>query len=139
MTEKRKLVENWFQQVWNERRVETVDQLVSPDFRMHGLAPQPLGITEFKAFHRFLCEQVPDLKIELTHFMEEGDWVVMRARVTGAHRESATPISFEGGGFGRIADGRLVETRETWDLLSYLVQTGVVPGAEVAAGLGMAG
>ena len=63
------LVRQWFREVWDEGREETIDRLLSPDAVVHGLSgpggPDMIGPEQFKpVFHTFR-EALGDLTIDV--------------------------------------------------------------------------
>ena len=56
------VMRQWFQEVWNERREQTIDELMAPDAKVHGLAGGVIeGPEGFKPFHRAFCGAFADL------------------------------------------------------------------------------
>ncbi len=134
------LARRWFHEVWTLKRTEAIDELTDPGARMYGLGgPEPLSVGEFKKLHRHLCDEIPDIQVEVTHAIEQNDWVAIHAVVTGTHAATGRPIRFEGGGFGRVENGVFAEMHNTWDFLGYLAQIGRVPTETVAAAFGQTG
>lgn len=113
------LVRRWYDEVWNQGRAETIDELLSPAATSHGLAdPEAVttGPAEFKAAHSRLLSTFSDMHIRLDELVAEGDCVAVRWTVTMAH--SGDGLGFPGTGrsvrmagssFIRIEDGHIVE------------------------------
>lgn len=124
---------HWFEQLWCNQQAATIDEMMSPDVRMHGLAPgQTLGREDFRAFYRHFRALFPDIQVKVTEAIEQDDRVAIHASVTGHHAATGTPITASGCSMARIVDGQIVETWECWDLLSILVQLGEVPETKAA-------
>ena len=78
----------WFEEVWNQQRVESIDELFAPSGLCYGLGTSgaPLmGPEEFKPFHRMFLGAFPDLKIEVEMVLGEGEMTVVRFTATGTH------------------------------------------------------
>jgi predicted ester cyclase len=132
-TDNRKaLIQQFFEQVINQRNVAALDQFVSPGGVNHTVPPgmpqeadQILGLY-LKAF--------PDLKVTVEDLMADGDMVVARVSYSGTHQGTLRGMAPTGKQFTvmginifRIANGKLVEHWGLSDRLAVLQQLGVVP------------
>jgi steroid delta-isomerase-like uncharacterized protein len=128
------VMRRWFKEVWNERRADAIDDLMSHDARVHGLAGVPIiGAAAFKPFHKTFCDSFKEFKIEITQSLVDGDRVAVVCHVTGKHDGDALggkatnqPVDFWGMTVGRIEDGKIVEGWNTFDFLTMYQQIGWV-------------
>ena len=127
------LVRRWFNEVWNEGRAETIDELMAADSRVHGLGDLPSGPAGFKPFHAAFRNAFPDMQITLDDLVAEGDKVASRFTATATHRGDGLgfpatnrPARFTGMGCIRVRNGKLVEGWNNFDQLGMLQQLGVV-------------
>ena len=83
------LVRRWFEEVWNKRRAEVIDELLADDVEIHGLNRQPgrtaPGQGRIQALLRTIHTGVPDINVTVEDTIAEGDKVVARCRVRGRH------------------------------------------------------
>src|SRR5689334_10889277 len=80
------LVERWFEEVWNQKRVAAIDELLAGHSRLHGLGPTSLeGPAAFKPFHAAFVDAFPDIRIQIDELVEEGDKVAVRFTCTSTH------------------------------------------------------
>ena len=134
VSENKALVQRWFDEVWNEGRVDAIDELLAQDSVVHGLGEgQMRGAAAFKPFHAAYRDAFPDVRIEIEDMVEEGDKVAFRWTGTASHRGqglgfAATnrSVRFQGMGIIRVRNGKLVEGWNTFDQLGMLQQLGVV-------------
>ena len=78
------LARRWFEEVWNQRRTDTIDELVAPDGVCQSESGLLRGPEEFKAkAHAPFLAAFPDLRITVEGTVSEGDQVVVRWRATG--------------------------------------------------------
>jgi steroid delta-isomerase-like uncharacterized protein len=131
--ENKALVQRWFDEVWTKGSVPSIDALMAPSCKVHGLGENMHGPEGFKAFHAAYRDAFPDVMINVDHMVAEGDIVAARWSGTGTHRGnglgfSATnrPVRFSGMTFARIQDGKLVEGWNVFDQLGMLQQLGIV-------------
>jgi len=70
------LIRRWFDEVWNEGRVDTIDELFSEDGIAHGLSDDtgnPLrGPSGFKEFHTKFREAFPDIVVTVEDTRQRG-------------------------------------------------------------------
>ena len=81
------LIRRWFEEVWNNGRMETIDEMASPDVVGHGQAQHDtvIGREQFKTFATEFRRAFPDLKVKIDHVLEQGDKVAARWTATMTH------------------------------------------------------
>jgi steroid delta-isomerase-like uncharacterized protein len=120
--ENRALALRWFDEVWNQRRTATIDELLSPTCVGHMEGAEIRHPNQFKQVHAALLDAFPDLKIVVEDTAADGDCVVLRWRVQGTHgggglgfAASGKPVEFRGMTWQRFASGKLVEGWDSWN------------------------
>lgn len=131
--ENKAIVRRWFAEVWNEGRVDAIDELFAPDGVAHGLGEDLHGPEGFKPFQAAFRQGFPDLRIELGHLIAEGDMVAYDWTATGTHHGHLLGVLPTGraariGGMSivRIRDGQIVEAWNVFDQLGMFQQLGAV-------------
>ena len=131
--ENKAMCRRWFEEVWNQGRAATIDELLAPDAVVHGLGPDQHGPDEFKPFYRQYRASFPDIHIHVDELVAEGDRVAVRWSGKATHKgddlgfkATGRPVAFSGMVFVRVKDGRLVEGWNLFDQLGMLQQLGVV-------------
>jgi steroid delta-isomerase-like uncharacterized protein len=129
------LMQRWFQEVWNEGRIETVYELLSPDSIAKGQRSAEAvirGPEEFAKFVREIRGAFPDIQVKVEDVFGAGDKVVLRWSGVMTHKGDGLGLSASGrtvrcGGISiaRIVDGKIVEGWDNWDQLGMLEQIGV--------------
>jgi steroid delta-isomerase-like uncharacterized protein len=136
------LIRRWFEEVWNNGRMEAIEEMASPDVIGHGQAQHAtdIGLKEFKPFVQSLRSAFPDMKVTIDYVIEQGDKVVARWTSTMTHRGEFLGIAptgkkatITGTTTQRITGGKIVEGWDNWDQLGLLVQIGAVPAAHFVA------
>jgi len=132
-TENKNIVRRWFEEVWNQGRVETIDELFPPHGVAHGLGGDMHGPAEFKPFHSAFRQAFPNMRITLDQLIAEGDKVAFSWTAEGTHHGPLMAIAptgrdsrFDGMGIIRIHDGKIVEGWNVFDQLTMFHQLGVV-------------
>jgi steroid delta-isomerase-like uncharacterized protein len=111
------LLRRWFQEVWNERRSETIDELLAPQSVCQADDDMLRGRDEFKArMYVPFVSALPDLRVEIDGIVAEGDQVVVRWRASGTHTGEGLGFpptgrtgAFCGITWVRVENGRMVE------------------------------
>lgn len=127
------LARRWFEEIWNERRGDLIEELLSPEGVCMAAGGPMCGPQEFRerAFGPFL-EAFPDLHVTVEGTVAQGNEVVVRWTAAGTHTGpglgfSATgrPIFLRGMTWIRFQDGKMVEGWDCWD------QTGLIESLRV--------
>lgn len=140
MSEKnRAVVRRWFEEVWNQGREATIDELFSAEGVAHGLGDSESdvrGPAEFKPFVAHIRGSIPDLHIQVQDILCEGDHAAIRVTLQGTHSgpglgvaPTGRRVSIQGIIIVRIVDGQIVEGWNSYDQLGLLRQTGALPAA----------
>lgn len=131
------LVRRWFEEVWNQGREETIDDLFASNGIGYGLGDTDVptrGPAEFKVFARNLRGALPDIHMKIEDSVAEGDKVTVRITVEGTHKgghlgvaPTGRRVRIAGVVIVRIANGQIVEGWNSWDQLGLLRQIGALP------------
>jgi predicted ester cyclase len=126
------LVRRWFEEVWNQKRSETIRELLSPDCVAHGtseIGGDLYGVQGFLGLHARLVSAFPDMHIEVEDCFGVGEKVAFRWTGTMHHdgnglgmEATGAEIRIAGMGMARIVGGKVVETWDNWDKLTMFQQ-----------------
>ena len=129
------LMRRWFQEVWNEGRLETIHELLSADAIARGQdggESELRGPQEFEGFVRKIRGAFSEMKVSIEDVFGAGDKVVLRWSATMTHTgntlgipASGQTVQSHGITIARIVDGKIVEGWDNWDQLGMLEQIGV--------------
>jgi len=141
MSEQNKmLVRRAYEEVYNQGRLELIDELVTDDFVVHVGAEDLHGPAALKEYVTMLRGGFPDLHLTIDMQVADGDIVVTRWTGHGTHTGAFQGIpptgrrgSMTGIDIDRIHDGRTVECWTNTDELGLLQQLGVIPAPEQIA------
>jgi steroid delta-isomerase-like uncharacterized protein len=116
------LSRRWFEEVWNQRRTATIEELLTPESVGHLETGDVHGVEAFKRVHAEFLAAFPDLRLHVEAVVADGDDVVVRWRATGHHAGNAfgvaatrQPVSFRGMTWMRYRAGKLVEGWDSWN------------------------
>lgn len=111
------IVRRWFEDVWNQRRDEVIDELIAADSVCFADDGPLRGPQEFRERqYRPLLGAFPDLKVVVEAVVSEGDDVVVRWSAAGTHTGDALGFGptneaahFSGISWIRVRDGKFYE------------------------------
>ncbi|MGB2663987.1 MAG: ester cyclase [Candidatus Acidiferrum sp.] len=120
--------------VWNERRLEYIDQVIAethalgdPTVSGRGVGPSAYR----RQVERFLTG-LPDLKFIVDDTVSEGEKLVVYWTITGTHRgeflgvpPTNKRVSFTGITINQISNGKILESTVIWDGLGLMKQFGI--------------
>jgi len=136
------IVRRWFQEVWNEGRLQTIHELMAEDAVGIGQAgPEAVirGPQQFQPFVEKLREAFPDIHVTIEDAFGSGDKVAARWSATMTHRggqlgvpPSGKRVRITGISIVRIANGQIVEGFDNWDQFTMLRGIGAIGDPSVA-------
>ncbi|HVK12656.1 MAG TPA: CHAD domain-containing protein [Gemmataceae bacterium] len=137
------LARRWMDEVWNQRRTETVHELLTPASRCRSETGVMTGPDEFlERAYGPLTAAFPDVRVTVEGTVSEGDQVVVRWTATGTHTgdgiglpPTGRKLTFRGMTWVRIENGKMVEGVDVWNHagLFKALETGEIPPSMSAA------
>ena len=134
------------EEIWNQRKVDLVDEIDAADFVLHMAgSPDIIGPEGHKALITTFLSAFPDHRYAVEDQIAEGDKVVTRWTASGTHKgvlmgvaPTGAKMTVTGVSIFCIADGKVVEEWSNWDVLGMWQQLGVDPpmGQDVEAEAG---
>jgi steroid delta-isomerase-like uncharacterized protein len=132
------LVYRWYEEVWNKKREEAIDEMLSADVISYGLTDNPTeavkGTSAFKKYWRALIEIFPDIHVAVESTIAEDDKVVSRCSVRGTHLgqglgipPTGKKIHVTGVRIATFHDGKVIEAWNNFDYLAVYGQLGLLP------------
>ncbi|HVS89932.1 MAG TPA: ester cyclase [Candidatus Acidoferrum sp.] len=134
--ENKAIVRRLYEEVWNKRRVELVDELMSPSHAMHNnhLPDSGIGPEAYKREVARFVTGFPDLRFTVEDMVAENDKVAVSWTISGTHRgefrgipPTGKKISVEGITIHHIADGKIMDSYISLDYLGLMQQLGIAP------------
>lgn len=128
--------ERFVKEVWNERKLDAIDELFAPDYTGHWFAPGGATVDRdgLREFIKTIHGGFSDFRMDIEFIVAEDDMVTVGFVGTGTHDGTfmdipATGVKGSTPGImaQRIENGKAVEGYAVWDALGLLQQVGVVP------------
>lgn len=109
------VVRRFFHEVWNDRRQETIDELLDDDSSCQSDSGELRGAAGFRALqYEPMLAAFPDARVTIEGIMAIGDEVAVRWTAEGMHTGEAMgmaptgrPVKMEGMSWIKVRDGKL--------------------------------
>lgn len=135
------IIHRWFEEVWNQGREETTDELFAAEGIAYGLGEvtDARGPADFKVFLRNMRSAFPDTHIRVEDTIVHDGKAVVRVVFEGTHLgegiglpPTGRRVVVAGIIIVRVAGTQIVESWNSWDQLGMLRQLGAIPAPPVA-------
>lgn len=133
-TETKSIVRRLYEEVWNKRRLEVVNEIISPSHALNDphLAGSAVGPDAYKRVVTQFIAAFPDLRLKVGDVVAEKDKVVVSWAISGTHKREfrgipATnkKVTLEGVTINHVMNGKITDSDATVDYLGLLQQFGV--------------
>ena len=135
-TENRTVIRRLYEEVWNERKLELVDELLSKSHALQDpiVSGSQVGPKLYKRRVAELTKAFPDLCFTIEDTIVEGEKFVTCWTISGTHQAeyvgipaTGRKISLEGMTVHHIKNGKILDSCARWDVLGLMRQLGAVP------------
>lgn len=123
-----------FEEVWNSKNLEVLDEMVAPNFVFHNSVQTLYGPEGFKQFANTYHTAFPEAHFTIEDVIAGGDTVALRWTARGTHSgelmgipPTGKQVTVSGITITLISDGKTVESWGEFDALGMLQQIGVIP------------
>jgi steroid delta-isomerase-like uncharacterized protein len=136
MSDPKAVIQHLFDELYNNKRLETITDIVAPDFKdrtpFHGMDD---GINGLEYFIQSVTSAFPDNQLTIEQMLVDGDKVAVRWTSHNTHTgspflnvpASGNAITVTGTTIYRVENGKVVEMWHNEDLYGMLQQLGVIP------------
>lgn len=139
--ESTELIRRYYEDVFNQRHPDLVDELAVDDYVEHDPFPgQGNGRVDLKARVRVILDAMNPLRFTLQDIVADGDRIAVRwtqtATQTGPFMgmpPTGRTVTFAGIDIHRLRDGRMAEHWHVIDMYALLQQLGAIPAPSGAA------
>ncbi len=113
----------WFEEVWNQRRTDTIDELLTDESVCYSESGPLRGSREFKERGQAVfLSAFPDMQMTVEGTVAEGDEVVVRWSARATHLgdglgfpATGRAVSFRGMTWIRYGNGKMIEGWDCWN------------------------
>ncbi len=144
MARNSELITRWFDEVWNQGREATIDELCAKEAVGHGQTTDGsdiVGPEHFRQFWHAFRSAFTSIHVEIHRTLEEGDLAMAQWTLSAKHMGSflgiaptGKLITATGMSLQRFAGGKIIEAWDNWDQLAVMAQLGVVSLDKISSG-----
>jgi predicted ester cyclase len=132
-------------ELFNDRRLDLLDDVLHPEFRGRGISAFPpdspgVGPGARRKLYEMFYQAIPDARAEVLDVVAEGDKVVVVDHFGGTHRGeffghpgTGNRIEWMAIHIYTIRDGKILEDATMTDALAIMEQLGLAPNATKVA------
>src|SRR5260370_42628655 len=132
----RAVVRRVYEEVWSRRRVEGVNEIISPSHGLHetNVSGSAIGPDAYKRVVTRWITAFPDLRFTIEDTVCEKDKLVVSWNISGTHKgeylgiaPTNRKISVDGITISHIAGGKIMDSYASCDALGMMQQLGAIP------------
>jgi steroid delta-isomerase-like uncharacterized protein len=132
-TDNKTIVRRLYDEVWNKRRLEVIDALISPSHALNDplASDAQVGPKLYKRRVVELTKSFPDLHFSIEDMIAEKGKVVASWIISGTHKgefmdipATGRKVSVEGITIHLITNGKILDSCARWDALDLMRQLG---------------
>lgn len=131
------IAHRWFEEVWNQNRDATIDDLMHPEAVFHMEGAEVRTPSEFRQMRDAFMNSFPGLHLEIEDVISDGDHAVVRWHFRATHagsgfgeRATEQPVAVRGMSWAVVRDGRIIEGWDSWNISGLMATIGVAPAPE---------
>jgi len=134
--ENKAIVRRLYGEVWNARRTEVVNEIISLSHALHGTITESsaIGPEAYKATVTRFLKGFPDLRFSIDDMFGEDEKLVVSWNISGTHKgefmgipATNKKVSADGITVHHIVNGKIMDSYVSLDVLGMIRQLGVAP------------
>jgi steroid delta-isomerase-like uncharacterized protein len=125
------IVRRLYEEVWNNRRFELLDELMSPSYVLQGPSGPAIGPEAYKGQVLKLWKSFPDMRMTIEDIVGESEKIVVSWTLSGTHDgefmgipATHKKVSVPGVTIHHVANRKIMDSLLNWDVLGILKQLG---------------
>ena len=135
-SDNRAIVRELYEEVWNKRRLELFDEIISPSHALHDptLTGAAVGPEAYKRQVTRFVTAFPDLRFTVEDILGETEKLAVAWTISGTHKGEYMGIPFtnkkisvDGITVHHFVNGKIMDSYVSWDALGMMRQLGAVP------------
>ena len=127
----KKIIQRLFNEGMNEKKFQIFDEIISDKFVNHGIPNAPTGPNGFKAIVQQFLSAFPDMEVNVTEIIAEGETVATRGYLAGTHNGEFMGVNASGKkvridyvDFWKLNNGKCIENWVQMDVAGVMQQIG---------------
>ena len=141
--ENKSVVRRWYAEVTNQGKLEVADELLAPEYVCHDPNSEAgeVRADALKESITYFRNALADMRFEIEDMIAEKDRIVTRWTLRGTHRgelfgvkSTDEKVAMSGIVISSVAEGKIVEEWDEYDLLGLMRQLGALPEPQPSPG-----
>lgn len=121
----RSIVLRYFEEVWNQRKLAAIHDLLDPAFIGHERnADDVIGLNNLHLVANTFSQNFPNATFTVIKAVAEENMVAVHLCFEAEHRQTGRPVKVSGMIFVQLREGKIVETWSNWDEYGMFQQIG---------------
>ena len=125
-----------YDEVWNKRRLELVDEIISPSHALHdpNLTGSAVGPEAYKRLVSRWVAGISDLRFTLEDMVGENEKLAVAWTISGTHKgefmgvpPTNKKVTVDGITIHHFVNAKIMDSYASWDARGMMQQLGVVP------------
>ena len=125
-----------YDEVWNKRRLELVDEIISPSHALHdpNLTGSAVGPEAYKRLVSRWVAGISDLRFTLEDMVGENEKLAVAWTISGTHKgefmgvpPTNKKVTVDGITIHHFVNAKIMDSYVSWDAWGMMQQLGVVP------------
>jgi steroid delta-isomerase-like uncharacterized protein len=130
------IVRSLYEEVWNKRRLELVDEIISPSHALHdpNLSGSAVGPEAYKQQVTRFITGFPDLHFTIEDIVGGKEKLAVAWTISGTHTgefmgipATNKKVSVDGITISHLVNAKIMDSYISWDAWGMMQQLGVVP------------
>jgi predicted ester cyclase len=131
--DKAELLKLWFSEVWENGNPDAIDDLFAPEALADGVfTAMNIKRNDHKDFVQAALSLIGPVHTEITHSVEQGDWLAARLKFSTERADTGEAIAFTGQTMVRYRDGKMVQYFNQIDHFTLFEKLGQLPPEALA-------
>ncbi|MEM5475127.1 nuclear transport factor 2 family protein [Pacificibacter sp. AS14] len=127
------ILQAWYQRVWEQNDLTAVAEYFDVDAMANGLMTDLAAeLEDFQTIVPAVLRLIRNVKINITHSMEEGDKAWAYLEISAQNAKDLSPVVCSGQVMIRTKDNKITEAYNHFDFLGFFEQLGFLPKDTIA-------
>jgi hypothetical protein len=127
------ILQTWYKRVWEQNDLTAVAEYFDVDAMANGLMTDLAAeLEDFQTIVPAVLRLIRNVKIKITHSMEDGDKAWAMIDITAQSADDMSPLVCSGQVMIRTKDNKIIEAYNHFDFLGFFEQLGFLPKNTIA-------
>lgn len=128
MTRKADILRQWYREIWEDGTFEAIEEYFVPAPHSQHLVPN-FGIepSEIREWMLVLRKFVTDIRVDVLHTIEEGDWISAMLEISCVDLQTDRPVTVHQQIMIRFDGDKKAESYPAFDFIDFFEQLGQLP------------